>query len=71
VLEYDPRRASRTVATGLLHNGIALSGDGATLVVNETGKYRVWRRRGGQEPVSLGVAAGLGAARQPPGYPTT
>jgi sugar lactone lactonase YvrE len=45
VLEYDPlTRATRLVAKGLsFANGIALSQDGQTLFVNETGKYRVWK----------------------------
>ena len=45
ILEYDPlTRATRLVAKGLsFANGIALSQDGQTLFVNETGKYRVWK----------------------------
>lgn len=45
VLVHDPRNGStRIVAHGLAFaNGIALSADGATLFVNETGKYRVWK----------------------------
>jgi sugar lactone lactonase YvrE len=45
VLEYDPAtKATRIVAKGLAFaNGVALSQDGQTLFVNETGKYRVWK----------------------------
>lgn len=45
VLEYDPAtRATRVVAHGLsFANGVALSEDGRSLFVNETGKYRVWK----------------------------
>lgn len=45
ILEYDPAtKATRIVAKGLsFANGVALSRDGHTLFVNETGKYRVWK----------------------------
>ncbi|MDP2370929.1 SMP-30/gluconolactonase/LRE family protein [Rhodoferax sp.] len=45
ILEYDPlTRATRLVAKGLsFANGVALSQDGQTLFVAETGKYRVWK----------------------------
>jgi sugar lactone lactonase YvrE len=45
VLAYDPAtRTTRIVAHGLsFANGIALSSDGHTLFVNETGRYRVWK----------------------------
>ena len=45
ILEYDPAtRAIRIVARGLsFANGVALSQDGQTLFVSETGKYRVWK----------------------------
>lgn len=45
VLEYDPEtRHTRIVARGLsFANGVALSEDGRTLFVNETGRYRVWK----------------------------
>lgn len=45
VLAHDPRTGrTRVVARGLsFANGIALSADGGTLFVNETGKYRVWK----------------------------
>jgi sugar lactone lactonase YvrE len=45
ILEYDPAsRGTRVVAKGLsFANGVALSGDGRSLFVSETGKYRVWR----------------------------
>lgn len=45
ILEYDPAtQATRVVAKGLsFANGVALSQDGKTLFVAETGKYRVWK----------------------------
>lgn len=45
ILEYDPTaRSTRVVAKGLsFANGVALSQDGKTLFVAETGKYRVWK----------------------------
>lgn len=45
VLEYDPAtKATRTVAHGLsFANGVALSEDENTLLVNETGRFRVWK----------------------------
>ncbi len=45
VLAYDPATGkTRILASGLsFANGIALSGDGRTLFVNETGRYRIWR----------------------------
>ena len=45
VLEVDPAtKAVRVVAQGFsFANGLALSQDGSTLFVAETGKYRVWK----------------------------
>jgi sugar lactone lactonase YvrE len=45
VLAYDPAAKSiRVVARGFsFANGIALSADGQTLFVSETGRYRIWR----------------------------
>ncbi len=45
ILEHDPAtRAIRIVARGLsFANGVALSQDGQSLFVSETGKYRVWK----------------------------
>ncbi|WP_421684082.1 SMP-30/gluconolactonase/LRE family protein [Stutzerimonas urumqiensis] len=45
VLVYDPQTGeTRVVAKGLVFaNGIALSADGRSLFVNETGRYRVWK----------------------------
>jgi len=45
VLAYDPSKGTtRVLASGLsFANGIALSGDGRTLFVNETGRYRIWK----------------------------
>ncbi len=45
VLAFDPASGkTRILASGLsFANGIALSGDGRTLFVNETGRYRIWK----------------------------
>jgi len=45
VLAYDPSTAkTRVVARGFsFANGIALSADGHSLFVNETGRYRIWK----------------------------
>ncbi len=45
VLEFDPAgNTTRVIAHGLsFANGVALSQDEASLFVNETGKYRVWK----------------------------
>lgn len=45
VLAYDPAtQRTEVIARGLVFaNGIALSGDGQSLLVVETGRYRVWR----------------------------
>ena len=45
VLAYDPATTStRVVAHGFsFANGIALSSDGQSLFVNETGRYRIWK----------------------------
>jgi sugar lactone lactonase YvrE len=45
ILEFDPAtNTTRVVASGIsFANGVALSQDGLSLFVNETGKYRVWK----------------------------
>jgi len=45
VLAYNPASGRTSIlASGLsFANGIALSGDGRTLFVNETGRYRIWK----------------------------
>ncbi len=45
IIEYDPStRSTRVVASGLsFANGIALSDDQQYLLVNESGRYRVWK----------------------------
>ena len=45
VLAYDPAtKTTRIVARGFsFANGIALSADGRTLFVTETGRYRIWK----------------------------
>lgn len=73
VLAYDPATATtRVVAHGLsFANGIALSSDGRSLFVNETGRYRIWKIASDARDVD--VAAGQPAARvfldNLPGYP--
>jgi sugar lactone lactonase YvrE len=73
VLAYEPAtRKTRVVAHGLsFANGIALSSDGHTLFVNETGRYRVWKIDG--RASDLAVQGGSPQARvlldNLPGYP--
>jgi sugar lactone lactonase YvrE len=73
VLAYDPATGTtRIVARGLsFANGIALSSDGHTLFVNETGRYRVWKIDG--RASDLDVQRGSPQARvlldNLPGYP--
>jgi len=45
ILAYDPlSKQTRTVAKGLsFANGVALSADGQTIFVNETGRSRIWK----------------------------
>ena len=56
ILEYDPAtRATRILAQGLsFANGVALSQDEASLFVNETGKYRVWKLAVAAQKLQLG-----------------
>jgi sugar lactone lactonase YvrE len=73
VLAYDPvRKTVRVVARGFsFANGVALSADGRTLFVAETGKYRVWKVAVAAD--DLDIAAGSPQARvlldNLPGYP--
>jgi len=73
VLAYDPATTrTRVVARGLsFANGIALSSDGATLFVSETGRYRVWKIDGRAR--ELDVQSGTPQAQvlldNLPGYP--
>jgi len=62
---------TRIVARGFsFANGVALSSDGHSLFVNETGRYRLWKIDGGERPRrAKRIAAGQGAARQPAGIP--
>jgi sugar lactone lactonase YvrE len=72
VLAHDPAtKSTRVVARGLsFANGIALSSDGRTLFVSETGRYRIWKIDGRAR--DLDVQSG-GQARplidNLPGYP--
>ena len=73
VLAHDPATGrTRIVAHGLsFANGIALSSDGHTLFVNETGRYRVWKIDG--RASDLDVRSGSPQAKvlleNLPGYP--
>ncbi|HTV23334.1 MAG TPA: SMP-30/gluconolactonase/LRE family protein [Polyangiaceae bacterium] len=73
VLAYEPStQKTHVVAHGLsFANGIALSADGHTLFVNETGRYRIWKIDGHAR--DLPVASGSPQARvlldNLPGYP--
>jgi sugar lactone lactonase YvrE len=73
VLAYDPATGkTRIVAQGLsFANGLALSSDGHTLFVNETGRYRIWKIDGWAS--NLDVQSGSPQARvlvdNLPGYP--
>ena len=76
ILEVDPAtRAVRVIARGLsFANGIALSADESALLVNETGRYRVWRIAVSANDLDLaGGAPGDARARVQldnlPGYP--
>ncbi len=73
VLAHDPTTASTyVVARGFsFANGIALSSDGRTLFVSETGRYRIWKID--NRARDLDVQSGSGQARvlldNLPGYP--
>ena len=73
VLAHDPASGkTRVVARGFsFPNGIALSSDGHSLFVNETGRYRVWKIAGRAN--DLAVQSGSPQARvlldNLPGYP--
>lgn len=73
ILEYDPlTRATRVVAKGLsFANGVALSQDGQTLFVNETGKYRVWKISVKADKLDVGQANPMASILLDnlPGYP--
>jgi sugar lactone lactonase YvrE len=59
VLAHDPATGkTRIVAHGLsFANGIALSADGHTLFVNETGRYRLWKIDGRASDLDVQSAA--------------
>ncbi|MTD95572.1 SMP-30/gluconolactonase/LRE family protein [Hyphomicrobium sp. xq] len=73
VLAYDPAtKRCRVVAHGLsFANGIALSADGLSLFVTETGRYRIWKVDAGAS--DLDVRSGSPQAQvlldNLPGYP--
>ncbi len=73
VLAYEPATgATRVVAHGLsFANGIALSTDGHTLFVNETGRFRIWKidGRASQLDVRSGSPQASVLLDNLPGYP--
>lgn len=73
VLAHNPATGStRVVAHGLsFANGIALSSDGHTLFVNETGRYRVWKIDGLAQNVDVksGSPQAHVLLENLPGYP--
>lgn len=73
VLAYDPvANKTRIVAHGLsFANGIALSSDGLSLFVNETGRYRLWKidSRAGNINVQSGSPQACILLDNLPGYP--
>ena len=75
ILEYDPATSvTRIVAQGLsFANGVALSQDEASLFVNETGKYRVWKLAVQAQKLQLGDGPPPAGAQvlfeNLPGYP--
>ncbi|WP_294767536.1 SMP-30/gluconolactonase/LRE family protein [uncultured Rhodoferax sp.] len=77
ILEYDPAsKTTRVVAKGIsFANGVALSQDGQSLFVNETGKYRVWKIATTANNLDIGTLANQPSAQASvlldnlPGYP--
>ena len=73
ILEYDPaNQATRVVAKGFsFANGVALSLDGQTLFVNETGKYRVWKISVGAKDLDISTPSDQAKVLLDnlPGYP--
>jgi sugar lactone lactonase YvrE len=73
VLAHDPATSkTRIVAHGFsFANGIALSSDGHTLFVNETGRYRIWKVDGRANDVDVqgGAPEAQVLLDNLPGYP--
>jgi sugar lactone lactonase YvrE len=73
VLAYDPAaKTTRIVAHGFsFANGIALSSDGLSLFVNETGRYRLWKvdARAGNLNIRSGAPQARVLIDNLPGYP--
>lgn len=73
VLAYDPTsRTTRIVAHGLsFANGIALSADERSLLVNETGRYRIWKIDAAADDLDVGSGSPQAAVLVDnlPGYP--
>ena len=73
VLAYDPATgAIRVVARGFAFaNGLALSADGSSLFVSETGRYRIWKIAAGARDLDVGALSPEAAVLVDnlPGYP--
>jgi sugar lactone lactonase YvrE len=73
VLAYDPAtKSTHVVAHGFsFANGIALSADGQSLFVSETGRYRIWKveRRARNVNVQMGSPRAQAFLENLPGYP--
>jgi sugar lactone lactonase YvrE len=73
VIAYDPvARTSHVVAAGLsFANGIVLTRDERSLLVSESGRYRVWKIRADAEGIDLGrsPAGAQVLLENLPGYP--
>ena len=73
VLEYDPTtKAVRVVARGSsFANGIALSGNEQSLIVCESGRYRLWKIAIGAEQLDVAIPSAQAAVffDNLPGYP--
>jgi sugar lactone lactonase YvrE len=73
VLAYDPKSAHiRVVAHGFsFANGLALSADGSSLFVSETGRYRIWKVDAGARDIDVRSAKAQASVLMDnlPGYP--
>jgi hypothetical protein len=73
VLAHDPKSGStRVVAHGFsFANGIAMSSDGQSLFVSETGRYRIWKVDAGANDVDVRVGSSQAKVLLDnlPGYP--
>ncbi|HSI49427.1 MAG TPA: SMP-30/gluconolactonase/LRE family protein [Ideonella sp.] len=73
VLAHDPASGrTRVVARGFsFANGLALSSDGQSLFVSETGRYRIWRVASAAQALDVGVPSpqAMVLLDNLPGYP--